>query len=123
SPSLGRRQGGVVDRVSSLARQVREQRRAPCVLEAFLSGQPEARRAVLVEERVARQLALPVTNAIAGLLELRGVAERVDGVHRLHEREGAVERHLHLEDRKSTRLNSSHVKISYAVFASKKKTT
>src|SRR5690606_40553098 len=28
-----------------------------------------------------------------------------------------------LEDRKSTRLNSSHVKISYAVFCSKKKTT
>src|SRR5690606_40713520 len=29
---------------------------------------------------------------------------------------------LHLEDRKSTRLNSSHVKISYAVFCLKKKT-
>src|SRR5690606_41644012 len=29
----------------------------------------------------------------------------------------------HLEDRKSTRLNSSHVKISYAVFCLKKKKT
>src|SRR5690606_41697400 len=28
---------------------------------------------------------------------------------------------IHSEDRKSTRLNSSHVKISYAVFCSKKK--
>src|SRR5439155_4353034 len=28
---------------------------------------------------------------------------------------------LHLRDRKSTRLNSSHVAISYAVFCSKKK--
>src|SRR5690606_41884167 len=28
---------------------------------------------------------------------------------------------VYLEDRKSTRLNSSHVKISYAVFCSKKK--
>src|SRR5690606_41702121 len=28
---------------------------------------------------------------------------------------------LHAEDRKSTRLNSSHVKISYAVFCLKKK--
>src|SRR5690606_41425329 len=28
----------------------------------------------------------------------------------------------HVEDRKSTRLNSSHVKISYAVFCLKKKT-
>src|SRR3712207_8583952 len=30
---------------------------------------------------------------------------------------------LHLEDRKSTRLNSSHANISYAVFCLKKKTT
>src|SRR5690606_42047932 len=30
---------------------------------------------------------------------------------------------LSLQDRKSTRLNSSHVKISYAVFCLKKKTT
>src|SRR5690606_40271182 len=29
---------------------------------------------------------------------------------------------MHAEDRKSTRLNSSHVKISYAVFCLKKKT-
>src|SRR5690606_40908023 len=33
----------------------------------------------------------------------------------------AVEEHAH-QDRKSTRLNSSHVKISYAVFCLKKKT-
>src|SRR5690606_14818718 len=31
-------------------------------------------------------------------------------------------REMQLEDRKSTRLNSSHVKISYAVFCLKKKT-
>src|SRR5207302_5513862 len=31
------------------------------------------------------------------------------------------EKELHLQDRKSTRLNSSHVKISYAVFCLKKK--
>src|SRR5690606_41611316 len=30
--------------------------------------------------------------------------------------------HFAIEDRKSTRLNSSHVKISYAVFCLKKKT-
>src|SRR5690606_41961764 len=39
--------------------------------------------------------------------------------------EGAVARDVedpaHFEDRKSTRLNSSHVKISYAVFCIKKK--
>src|SRR3989442_10561778 len=32
-------------------------------------------------------------------------------------------RAVDLEDRKSTRLNSSHVRISYAVFCLKKKTT
>src|SRR5438874_9795735 len=31
------------------------------------------------------------------------------------------ERHIFLTDRKSTRLNSSHVEISYAVFCLKKK--
>src|SRR5690349_19102663 len=47
-------------------------------------------------------------------------------VHRLRLRGlGRVDRHrlagLVLEDRKSTRLNSSHVEISYAVFCLKKK--
>src|SRR5690625_6002878 len=39
----------------------------------------------------------------------------------LHERE--VERIIEQIDRKSTRLNSSHVAISYAVFCLKKKST
>src|SRR5690606_41282270 len=34
---------------------------------------------------------------------------------------GDVSQHLRVVDRKSTRLNSSHVKISYAVFCLKKK--
>src|SRR5690606_40587338 len=34
---------------------------------------------------------------------------------------GAFSRHFNVRDRKSTRLNSSHVKISYAVFCLKKK--
>src|SRR5690606_41760843 len=42
-----------------------------------------------------------------------GVAHRVGQVGLAH--------HRVLEDRKSTRLNSSHVKISYAVFCLKKK--
>src|SRR3712207_7737871 len=35
---------------------------------------------------------------------------------------GAVRRHPHHPDRKSTRLNSSHANISYAVFCLKTKT-
>src|SRR5699024_12703626 len=33
------------------------------------------------------------------------------------------DKHMHCQDRKSTRLNSSHVSISYAVFCLKKKKT
>src|SRR2546430_11174669 len=45
-------------------------------------------------------------------------------LHRRHERVGElwkVEAHVDGEDRKSTRLNSSHSQISYAVFCLKKK--
>src|SRR5690554_7115624 len=44
---------------------------------------------------------------------------RQDGRWHHHHRDGRRRSHL---DRKSTRLNSSHVRISYAVFCSKKKT-
>src|SRR5690606_39465776 len=73
----------------------------------------------LVEHRVGA-----VVRPVAGQ---RGVGP-VDGDHKIRLGlveilyvplgEGAQER----EDRKSTRLNSSHVKISYAVFCLKKKT-
>src|SRR5690625_5915205 len=43
-------------------------------------------------------------------------AKEKQAFHRYHERK------LIIEDRKSTRLNSSHVAISYAVFCLKKKT-
>src|SRR5690606_41307032 len=54
-------------------------------------------------------------------------AVRVDVVHVLGRGTGALQGHVHganrtlPTDRKSTRLNSSHVKISYAVFCLKKK--
>src|SRR3712207_8064200 len=58
---------------------------------------------------------------------------RVDRRVRLHERDHGVERFVlpavvaagtHAQiDRKSTRLNSSHANISYAVFCLKKKTS
>src|SRR5207302_4721779 len=50
-----------------------------------------------------------------------GAAERTtDGVERGLPAEDACLGLVGLEDRKSTRLNSSHVKISYAVFCLKK---
>src|SRR5690625_5429817 len=47
----------------------------------------------------------------------------VPGFKRIHDRrQVAFELHVDHRDRKSTRLNSSHVAISYAVFCLKKKT-
>src|SRR3989442_11137252 len=49
-----------------------------------------------------------------------GRAERFESAQR-HVRETCEGRHGRLRDRKSTRLNSSHVRTSYAVFCLKKK--
>src|SRR5690606_40362693 len=49
-----------------------------------------------------------------GAARIEAVADAADGVQQRR-------RKVAVEDRKSTRLNSSHVKISYAVFCLKKK--
>src|SRR3712207_7879247 len=61
-----------------------------------------------------------VTRTLGDVLRSRGIAvlERTVALDALHDRSGAV-----VGDRKSTRLNSSHANISYAVFCLKKKTT
>src|SRR2546427_9568031 len=52
----------------------------------------------------------------------RGVpGDRIGGRRVLRAQVGAVHQELHSGDRKSTRLNSSHSQISYAVFCLKKK--
>src|SRR5690606_42128322 len=63
----------------------------------------------VLEEEVDDLLAVDLDAVLLGLL-LEGVGDAVLPID-----QGAV------EDRKSTRLNSSHVKISYAVFCLKKK--
>src|SRR2546422_2389191 len=50
-----------------------------------------------------------------------GEARPVGGERRLRGRPGVVRHFAQLRDRKSTRLNSSHGYISYAVFCLKKK--
>src|SRR3712207_8284852 len=56
----------------------------------------------------------------ARLDEVLGVALRpLD--HQVHVEDGVVGQRLAERDRKSTRLNSSHANISYAVFCLKKK--
>src|SRR5947209_12453037 len=70
------------------------------------------RRDVRVEKRTERHA--PLHQLFAVELELVGVVVRVGRKERRH---GACR----FQDRKSTRLNSSHANISYAVFCLKKK--
>src|SRR5438874_13641022 len=70
--------------------------------------------------------ALPILSGVrvepdGGALERKAVTGLVAGGCRGADPRGAQPRQV--EDRKSTRLNSSHVEISYAVFCLKKKTT
>src|SRR3989442_3548281 len=73
--------------------------------------------------RPPRSTLFPYTTLFRSIGTLR--RQRQDGGR--HARRRAVLRHVHGreegEDRKSTRLNSSHVRISYAVFCFKKKIT
>src|SRR5258708_31334755 len=72
-------------------------------IEAGFAAQGPAQRELVAVQEVA------LVGRLAGKVELR--------------RQDAPARRLHLEDRKSTRLNSSHQIISYAVFCLKKKKT
>src|SRR3712207_8045784 len=73
---------------------------------------PAADRAHAVNGRAGRRLCEPRVAGSAGLEP--AVGRRASGGHR---------QPVGPRDRKSTRLNSSHANISYAVFCLKKKTT
>src|SRR5699024_12438140 len=65
---------------------------------------------------------LEVAGVVAGVVQWDGVGALARGASRRnHHRVGCVGACAADEDRKSTRLNSSHVSISYAVFCLKKK--
>src|SRR3712207_3881785 len=68
-------------------------------------------RGIVFSHEAVRDWEAKLAPALAG--ELR---------RRRHGKGGARGRQWHVEDRKSTRLNSSHANISYAVFCLKKKT-
>src|SRR3712207_6847347 len=61
------------------------------------------------------------TEVVSGLEQKRSSLERKIEELRTYEREYRTRLRSYLEDRKSTRLNSSHANISYAVFCLKKK--
>src|SRR5690606_41721001 len=84
----------------------------------FRSAAGGQHRAVAAEQ-VQRALAqVQRQHAAAGAV---GVHDQVES-EVFDEEFGVVRQRLLVQDRKSTRLNSSHVKISYAVFCLKKKT-
>src|SRR5690606_41577652 len=87
-------------------------------------------RPILLEDRAGGRLAAALQEAVdqprRGLGVVDGDGEpgavaqvEPDGGARAHDHRRAA---AELQDRKSTRLNSSHVKTSYAVFCLKKKT-
>src|SRR5690606_41824165 len=78
-------------------------------------------RIALLEERLAEQESLHAELAGANIA-LRDSLYRAERVLRVREAQmRALQDDLRaLKDRKSTRLNSSHVKMSYAVFCLKK---
>src|SRR5207249_11883085 len=99
---------------------------APRYLFSLIAGPPSFSlfpyttlfRSRLLEQDVLR-LDIAVQNAsVVGVLHRLGHLPHQPS--RVLGRQGALRQQL-LEDRKSTRLNSSHVSISYAVFCLKKK--
>src|SRR5690606_10608365 len=87
---------------------------------------------VLQQRTPVRQRPLQQRMTLAGVLAVLGERLLLDLLQRaVHVFQHAGDRRIRLGDvrdrlhgdRKSTRLNSSHVKISYAVFCLKKKTT
>src|SRR5690349_23364165 len=70
--------------------------------------------------RPRRSTLFPYTTLFRSPVGARARAEQTDVPGRRPE-QGAQQRPVVQEDRKSTRLNSSHVEISYAVFCLKKK--
>src|SRR5690606_41654602 len=100
----------------------RPTRTHPVTLHDALPIYPLARRRLDVDDRVAvlaaaaglaHEAALDLLHALADRLAVGHLRPADVGVDLELARE-PVDDHLEVQDRKSTRLNSSHVKISYA---------
>src|SRR5699024_11782451 len=64
---------------------------------------------------------IKVKEAVHGEVIKKGTAYIAPGDYHMKARKAGMSLAIELTDRKSTRLNSSHVSISYAVFCLKKK--
>src|SRR5690606_41946495 len=90
-----------------------------CSSLSFLMTRPPPRSTLFPYTTLFRSLDVPVVKAPDPLVDghLGLVVEEAPRLVDV----GVGVRHVGRQDRKSTRLNSSHVKISYAVFCLKKK--
>src|SRR5690349_23973417 len=79
----------------------------------------ESRRTVDVTTKITRNWKITTPLIAAPMDTVCGARMAVALTN--HGAVGALHRFMSIEDRKSTRLNSSHVEISYAVFCLKKK--
>src|SRR5690606_41996711 len=70
-----------------------------------------------IDAPVINQRHMPVL-LLVGAHDVRKIKIHLEARAVLHERDAIAILDLAAQDRKSTRLNSSHVKISYAVFCS-----
>src|SRR5699024_9593222 len=84
----------------------------PAVIEGKKSPTPQPEEGVTYAEKISREEA-----------EIDWTESRETLLRKIHAFNPVPGAFTHLGDRKSTRLNSSHVSISYAVFCLKKKIT
>src|SRR5438477_3207878 len=92
----------------------------------MLLGYLEVNGCVDDAHHICEQLAAHVpreSSERAALTSVRPVINDQHGFHGIRVGVWIAERSVGLQDRKSTRLNSSHMSISYAVFCLKKKKT
>src|SRR5699024_12506274 len=106
--------------------------RVHCLLSSSLSRRLSPLFLSLIRRTPPRSTLFPYTTLFRSLIQLRSCWNPVIHhqeiqsfltVHLMYRRDQhstGIDSH-HLSDRKSTRLNSSHVSISYAVFCLKKK--
>src|SRR5690606_41575502 len=85
-------------------------------LPILIYGEIQAEVERLTKEELSPELILKILDSPDVSDKLWALSQVRDGVEFTPELRAAI-----FEDRKSTRLNSSHVKISYAVFCLKKK--
>src|SRR3712207_7634924 len=76
---------------------------------------------IIVRQPVRRLVKIPRNVRVERIGGLRFLSNRQDPPFAINQEEALPRRLLGRTDRKSTRLNSSHANISYAVFCLKKK--